>query len=63
VAVVYSSSSKTVADEYTYTGGAWVPTNVPIVMTEQAKYEEGRGWWFDPTVSPAPPSTMFSLTR
>jgi hypothetical protein len=51
VYVRYEGSAKTVADEYAYTGGVWTPTNVPVTMTEQAKYEAGRGWWFDPTVS------------
>jgi hypothetical protein len=50
VAVVYSGSSSTVADEYAYTGEEWAPTNVPVVRTEQFVYSTA-GWIFDPTVT------------
>jgi hypothetical protein len=51
VYVRYEGSATTVADEYVYTGGVWTLANVPVVMTEQAKYEADRGWWFDPTIT------------
>ncbi len=50
VYVRYEGSAKTVADEYVYSGGAWTPTNVPVVRTEQFIYAED-SWLFDPTVN------------
>ncbi|MDR0907171.1 MAG: hypothetical protein LBM63_00960 [Rikenellaceae bacterium] len=50
VYVRYEGSAKTVADEYVYTDGKWIATNVPVVKSEQFVYSS-IGWIFDPTVS------------
>ena len=46
-----TSGTASMSDEYIFTGGRWVRTVVGNLATEQAIYTDGKGWWFDPTVS------------